>query len=117
MVWSMHRLHGIQARFAPCVKLVNVAVGRTAEDLKREGIEDVMDLILRFALKTRVELGRHFTKLQIGLTVDIARLEMILFSRWKYADKTVSFRSTRVKKYNITRKLVIFFNVMMKETD
>ena len=33
VVWSMHRLHGIQARFAPCVKLVNVAVGRTAEDL------------------------------------------------------------------------------------
>lgn len=44
----------------PCVKLVDVAVGTTAENLEGERIEDAMDLVLRLALKSRIQLRRHF---------------------------------------------------------
>ena len=44
----------------PCVKLVDAAVGTTAENLEGERIEDAMDLVLRLALKSRIQLRRHF---------------------------------------------------------
>lgn len=58
----------------PGVELVEVAVGATAEDLERQRVEEMMDLILGLALKQRIQLRGHFADLQIRFAVDIARL-------------------------------------------
>ena len=59
----MHKLHGIPPIFVPGVELVEVAVGTTAENLERQRVEDLMDLILGLALKSRIQLRRHFADL------------------------------------------------------
>lgn len=61
--WSMHSLHGIPTIFVPGVELVEVAVRTAAENLERQRVEDLMDLIRGLALKSRIQLRGRFADL------------------------------------------------------
>ena len=47
------------------IETVDVAVGRTAEDLKRSGIQFPLEFVERTALEVRIERRTDLSKLQI----------------------------------------------------